>query len=123
MKTATTQVYRAFEWILKNPEAWEEVQRICLTLEAREENGRKKYATLTRDGVYMLAQLEGLEITDDRAFKRDHDLWSTLVRYLLEIHPQLDRVFETRKCAVDDYAQFVGLPQLPSEYIYGGDAA
>lgn len=124
MTSGTTQVYQGICWIARNNDAWKELQRICLQLEEmRLPDGRHKYNHLTRDGVYMLAQLEGLEITNDRAFKRDHDLWSTLVRFLIQIHPQLSRVFVLRRCFVDDYIERFGLPQLTETFIYRGDAA
>jgi len=72
MKRGSSHVFRAVCWIARNTEAWKELQRICIELEGmRLPDGRHKYNHLTRDGVYMLAQLEGLEVSYDGAFKRD----------------------------------------------------
>lgn len=118
-RPASFMVDEAVRWIETHKEEWLEVQRVCCILEdVHEWSGKHRYQSITRDSIYMLAQLEGIEITNDRTFKRDHDLWSVLSRYLTQLHPQLDRVIRHRECDVAKYVRTHGLPKLKAKYVY-----
>lgn len=118
-RPASSIVKDAVRWIERNKDEWLEVQRVCCILEnVRDWNGRPRYSSVTRGSIYMLAQLEGIEITNTKTFKRDHDLWSVLSRYLTDLHPQLERVIRHRECDVAKYVRVHGLPKLKSKYIY-----
>lgn len=124
MKTGSQTVGNAVIWIKMHRDEWLEVQRVCLVLEsARDRQGRPKYHSITRGGIYMLAQMDGIRIANDVTFQRDHDLWSVLSRYLTELHPQLKRVIRHRECDVAKYVRAHGLPKLESKYVYRRKAA
>ena len=119
MKTGEQQVGDAVIWIKWHPEEWKRLQETCLRIEAaQDEKGRKRFSGITCGSVYMLAQMVGIEVTNDCTFKRNKSLWSTLARYLVQLHPQLKRVIETRDCEVGRYVNIHGLPELGPEYVY-----
>lgn len=106
-------VQEGVQWIKGHPRDWEALQEACVLIEAATDSaGRKKVHRISRDTVYQLALHSGLEIRTDAEYRRDHDLWSTLARYLLHMHPQLVRVIRVRKCAAGDYVLAHGLPEI-----------
>lgn len=118
-KDGEIQVLEAITWIHGHKQEWLRLQEICLRLEAATlPNGNKRFATITRGSVYILAQIIGLEVTEDATFKRNNNLWSTLSRYLVELHPALERVIQPRECEVARWVRMNGLPELDSTYIY-----
>ena len=119
-KAGSVLVGNAVLWIERHREEWLEVQRVCLMLEdVRDWHGRPRYQAINRGGIYQLCQIEGIELTLDETFRRDHDLWSTLARYLVQLHPRLSRVIHTRSGnAVDAYVKAHGLPKLKPKYVY-----
>ena len=118
IKTGEQQFYDGLRWIINHPDEFKELQRVCIAAEeARNLDGSKRFHSITRQGIYTLAQLMGVRVTNMKTFQRDNSLWSTLSRYLLVLHPQLERVIETRECEVARYIRAHGLPALESEYI------
>ena len=121
---ASFMVRDAALWIRRNRDEWLEIQRVCLALEAkRDRHGRPKHQSITRGGIYTLAQLEGIAMSNTVVFKRDHSLWSVLSRYLVELHPQLKRVIRHRECDVAKYVRNHGLPELEGKYVYRPERA
>ena len=112
-RTGKQLVMEGVRWIKSHPNDWKALQDACVLIEAaRDSSGKPKVATITRDSVYQLALQAGLEIRNDAEYRRDHDLWSTLARYLRHLHPQLVRVIRVRKCAVGEWIVANGFPDL-----------
>lgn len=113
-------VEKARAWIVSHKQEWLELQRLCLAIEDdRDPTGRHRFERITRDGIYMMAQLKGITITQDAVFRRDHNLWSVLSRYMTLTHPSLQRVLRTKDCPVGRWVDLNGLPELPDGYVYG----
>ena len=112
-RTGEQLVMEGVRWIKSHPADWRALQDACVLIEAATDSqGRRKVKTITRDTVYQLALQAGVEIRNDAEYRRDHDLWSTLARYLRHMHPQLARVIRVRRCAAGDWIKANGLPDL-----------
>ena len=118
-RTGDALVSAGAVWIARNRDEWLELQRVCLEIEAkRDRHGRPKAHSITRGGVYSTCEMRGIKVSDNATFRRDHDLWSVLSRYLTELHPQLRRVIRHRECDVARQVRMHGLPELEPKYIY-----
>ena len=118
------QVLNGWNWITGHQAEFLELQRVCLRIEAATKpDGRKRFHSITCQSIYTLAEIMGIEITNDAVFKRNKTLWSTISRYLTAMHPQLERVIEHRECEVARFVRAHGLPKIGSEYYYINRAA
>lgn len=72
---AQALVAKACGWVASNPDTWAKLRRICyrLMLEGH---------VIQRDNVYTLACQNGMTVSEASEFKRDHNLWSVLSRYM-----------------------------------------
>lgn len=123
-KTGEQQVHEGWRWIVGHRAEFLELQRICLVIEAATKpDGRKRFGSVTCQSIYMLAEIMGIEISNDAVFRRNKSLWSTISRYLVAMHLELGRVIEHRECEVARYVRAHGLPKIGSEYHYTNRAA
>lgn len=122
--TGEQQVFNGWRWIMDHKAEFIELQRICLEIEAATKpDGRKRFGSVTCQSIYMLAEIMGIDVSNDAVFRRNKSLWSTISRYLTAMHPQLERVIEHRECEVARYVRAHGLPEIGSEYYYINRAA
>lgn len=118
-KTGEQQFSEGLRWIKNHPAEFRELQQACLAIEqARNSDGSWQFSSITRSSIYMLAQLAGMRITNEKTFRRNNNLWSTISRFMTALHPQLERVIQHRDCEVARYIKANGLPELPSKCIY-----
>ena len=77
---AQALVAKACGWVASNPDTWAKLRRICyrLMLEGH---------VIQRDNVYTLACQNGMTVSEASEFKRDHNLWSVLSRYMVLQRP------------------------------------
>lgn len=85
----------ACEWVAAHPETWRNLVSLCLVL-------KRQGHRIQRDSVYTLAMQHGMAIGDAREFRRNHNLWSVLSRYMVMQHPSLAPCIELRATPVDD---------------------
>lgn len=50
----------------------------------------------------MLARRHGIEWSEIRELKRDHNMWAVLTRYMVMLSPRLAKVLHFRRSKVDD---------------------
>jgi len=123
-KSGEQQVLDGWNWIVGHKAEFLELQRICLKIEAATRpDGRKRFHSVTCQSIYMLAEVMGIEITNDAVFRRNKSLWSTISRYLTAMHPELERVIEHRECEVARHVRAHGLPEIGGDYCYINRAA
>lgn len=79
---AQALVAKACGWVASNPDTWAKLRRICyrLMLEGH---------VIQRDNVYTLACQNGMTVSEASEFKRDHNLWSVLSRYMVLQRPSM----------------------------------
>ena len=118
-RNGATLVNQGAAWISQHRDEWMELQRVCLEIEAkRDRHGRPKAHSITRGGIYATCEALRIPISGNLTFRRDHDLWSVLSRYLVDMHPQLKRVIHPRECEVARQVRMHGLPALGKKYKY-----
>lgn len=88
-------VERACRWIRRNPGAWERLRAVCrrLNLEGY---------LVQRDNVYTVAAELGIEIREAAEYRRDHNLWSVLSRYMAMLDPAMCSCVSFRRSGVDE---------------------
>lgn len=69
-------------WIKHNDKSWKKLRRIV-------RNQIKQGHRVTRDNVYAIAMLNGMSISELEEFRRDHNMWAPLSRYMLMLEPRL----------------------------------
>lgn len=52
--------------------------------------------------IEMLARKHGIEWSEIKELKRDHNMWAVLTRYMVMLSPRLARSLRFRKSKVDD---------------------
>lgn len=92
---AEALVAKACRWVAANPGTWGRLRGICRRLMAE---GR----VIQRDNVYTLACQSGLDVSEASEFRRDHNLWSVLSRYMVMLSPPMLAAIGFRVSAVDD---------------------
>lgn len=92
---AEQMVAKACWWIVKNPEKWEKLKQLCDYL-------RKEGDLIQRGNVYELARRYGLDVTLASEFKRDHNLWSVLARFMVMENPMMMSSIAFRSTPIDD---------------------
>lgn len=87
-------VTRACSWVAGNPATWAKLRGICyrLMLEGH---------VVQRDNVYTLACQNGLTVSEAAEFKRDHNLWSVLSRYMVLQRPSMLAAISFRTTPID----------------------
>lgn len=85
---------KACGWVASNPDTWAKLRRICyrLMLEGH---------VIQRDNVYTLACQNGMTVSEASEFKRDHNLWSVLSRYMVLQRPSMLAAVSFRRTPVD----------------------
>lgn len=81
-------------WIKTNRGKWELLRHIV----------RKQIKAghrVSRDTVFTIAMLEGMEISDTKEFKRDHNLWSVMARFMLMLEPGLWKGLRCKEAPID----------------------
>ena len=91
---AQALVAKACGWVASNPDTWAKLRRICyrLMLEGH---------VIQRDNVYTLACQNGMTVSEASEFKRDHNLWSVLSRYMVLQRPSMLAAVSFRRTPVD----------------------
>lgn len=91
---AQALVAKACGWVASNPDTWAKLRRICyrLMLEGH---------VIQRDNVYTLACQNGMTVSEASEFRRDHNLWSVLGRYMVMLDPPMLAAMEFRRSGVD----------------------
>ena len=92
---AQALVAKACGWVASNPDTWAKLRRICyrLMLEGN---------VIQRDNVYTLACQNGMTVSEASEFKRDHNLWSVLTRYMVLLEPPMMAALGFRSTPVDE---------------------
>lgn len=92
---AEQMVAKACHWIVKNPEKWEKLKNFCVYL-------YEEGDLIQRGNVYELARRYGLDVKLASEFKRDHNLWSVLSRFMVMENPMLLSAIRFRTTPIDD---------------------
>lgn len=87
-------VAKACWWVRRHPEEWAALKRLCGYL-------MEEGDIIQRGNLYALAQRYGIEIRLGSVFKRDHNLWSVLARYMVMERPMLLSAISFRETPVD----------------------
>lgn len=90
---ARRTVESACEWIASNRGEWERLRAAChrMMLEGY---------LVQRDSVYTVARELGIELRKGE-FRRNHNLWSVLARYMAMLRPSMCGCMEFRETPVD----------------------
>ena len=99
---AQALVAKACGWVASNPDTWAKLRRICyrLMLEGH---------VIQRDNVYTLACQNGMTVSEASEFKRDHNLWSVLSRYMVLQRPSMLAAVSFRRPPVDSVGRMPSL--------------
>lgn len=87
-------VRRACAWVARNPETWERLRGMCRAL-------MRSGHVIQRDNVYTLACQAGMDVSEASEFRRDHNLWSVLSRYMVMLDPPMLTAMAFRRSGVD----------------------
>ncbi len=88
-------VAKACVWVRRHPDRWEALRGFCARLAAEGE-------PIQRGTVYEQARRHGMDVRLASMFKRDHNLWSVLSRYMAMEDPSLTRFLRFRETPVDE---------------------
>lgn len=91
---AEQMVAKACHWVRRHPDRWESLKRFCAYL-------MEEGDLIQRGNVYELARRYGLDVTLASEFRRDHNLWSVLARYMVMERPMLLSAIRFRATPVD----------------------
>lgn len=91
---AKKRVAKACHWIKNNPDKWQALRSFCKELVVTGD-------PIQRGSVYEMARSRGMDIRLASLFKRDHNLWSVLSRYLVMERPELMRSLRFRQTPID----------------------
>lgn len=87
-------VAKACHWVRRNPEKWESLKAICRRLMLEGE-------LVQRGSIYERARQYGLDVRLASQFKRDHNLWSVLTRFMAMERPSMLSAISFRVTPVD----------------------
>ena len=93
---AEQMVAKGCRWVAKNPEKWESLKRLCGYL-------MEEGDLIQRGNVYELARRYGMDVRLASEFRRDHNLWSVLARYMVMERPALLSAIRFRDTPVDSF--------------------
>lgn len=91
---ARQMVAKACHWVRKNPEKWGKLKDFCGYL-------MEEGDLIQRGNVYELARRYGMDVRLASEFKRDHNLWSVLTRYMVMERPMLLSAISFRETPID----------------------
>lgn len=95
VERARQMVAKACHWVRLNPGKWESLKRFCTYLMEEGE-------LIQRGNVYELARRYDLDVRLASEFRRDHNLWSVLARYMVMERPMLLSAIRFRATPVDE---------------------
>lgn len=87
-------VAKACHWVRRNPGKWESLKAICRRLALEGE-------LVQRGSIYERARQYGLDVRLASQFKRDHNLWSVLTRFMAMERPSMLSAISFRVTPVD----------------------
>lgn len=91
---ARQMVAKACHWVRRHPDRWERLKGFCGYL-------MDEGDLIQRGNVYELARRYGLDVRLASEFRRDHNLWSVLSRYMVMERPCLLSAIRFRETPVD----------------------
>ena len=95
VERARQMVAKACHWVRLNPGKWGSLKRFCTYLMEEGE-------LIQRGNVYELARRYDLDVRLASEFRRDHNLWSVLARYMVMERPMLLSAIRFRATPVDE---------------------
>lgn len=87
-------VAKACHWVRRNPGRWASLKAICARLMLEGE-------LVQRGSIYERARQYGIDVRLASQFRRDHNLWSALARYMAMERPQMLSAISFRVTPVD----------------------
>ena len=87
-------VAKACHWLRRNPDKWSSLKAICRRLMLEGE-------LVQRGSIYERARQYGLDVRLASQFKRDHNLWSVLTRFMAMESPSMLSAISFRMTPVD----------------------
>ena len=87
-------VAKACHWVRRNPGKWESLKAICRRLALEGE-------LVQRGSIYERARQYGLDVRLASQFRRDHNLWSVLTRFMAMESPSMLSAIGFRVTPVD----------------------
>lgn len=87
-------VAKACHWVRRNPDKWSSLKAICRRLALEGE-------LVQRGSIYERARQYGLDVRLASQFKRDHNLWSVLTRFMAMERPSMLSAISFRVTPVD----------------------
>ncbi len=105
---------KACRWVRRHPEEWASLKRLVAYLDEEGE-------LVQRGNIYALAQRHGIEVRLGGVFRRDHNLWSALARYMVMERPSLLSALRFRASPIDgaDLAAAWREEVGPDEFVAG----
>lgn len=91
---ARQMVAKACHWVRLHPEKWQNLKDFCGYL-------MEEGDLIQRGNVYELARRYGMDVRLASEFKRDHNLWSVLTRYMVMERPCLLSAIRFRETPID----------------------
>lgn len=91
---ARQMVAKACWWVRKNPARWRKLKDFCGYF-------MEEGDLIQRGNVYELARRYGMDVRLASEFKRDHNLWSVLTRYMVMERPMLLSAISFRETPID----------------------
>ncbi len=114
VERARQMVAKACHWVRLHPDRWQRLKDFCGYL-------MDEGDLIQRGNVYELARQYGLDVMLASEFRRDHNLWSVLSRYMVMERPALLSAIRFRETPVDEvdlvayWRDIVG----PDEFVAG----
>ena len=87
-------VAKACHWVRRNPDKWSSLKAICHRLMLEGE-------LVQRGSIYERARQYGLDVRLCSQFRRDHNLWSVLTRFMAMERPSMLSAISFRVTPVD----------------------
>lgn len=94
VERARQMVAKACHWVRLHPEKWQKLKDFCGYL-------MEEGDLIQRGNVYELARRYGMDVRLASEFKRDHNLWSVLTRYMVMERPCLLSAISFRETPID----------------------
>lgn len=91
---AERTVAKACHWVRRNPDKWSSLKAICRRLALEGE-------LVQRGSIYERARQYGLDVRLCSQFRRDHNLWSVLTRFMAMERPSMLSAISFRVTPVD----------------------
>lgn len=94
VERARQMVAKACHWVRLHPDRWESLKSFCGYL-------MREGDLIQRGNVYELARRYNMDVRLASEFRRDHNLWSVLSRYMVMERPALLSAIRFRETPVD----------------------